>query len=60
MVVRVEAGKAILVEQLDALAALTRARANLAQALYEHQLALAKLSRAIGEIDTESQGDLRK
>lgn len=57
VVVRVEAGKAILVEQLDALAALTRARANLAQALYEHQLSIAKLSRAIGEVDTESQGD---
>lgn len=59
-VVRVEAGKGILVEQLDALAALTRARANLAQALYEHQLALAKLSRAIGEVDTEPKGDNRK
>lgn len=57
IVVRVEAGKAILVEQLDALAALTRARANLAQALYEHQLAIAKLSRAIGETSTETIGD---
>jgi outer membrane protein len=59
-VIRVESGKGILVEQLDALAALTRARANIAQALYEHQIAVARLSRAIGEVDTPTQGDNRK
>ena len=60
MAVRVEAGKAILVEQLDALAALTRARANLARALYEHQIAIAKLIRVIGETGPEPTGDNQK
>lgn len=46
---RVQAQKSILVEQLDALAALTQARANLAQALYEHLIAAARLQRAIGK-----------
>ena len=45
---RVQNQKAILVEQLDALTALIRARANLAQALYDHALATARLQRAIG------------
>lgn len=45
---RVQSQKSILVEQLDALAALVRARANLAQALYDHALAVARLQRAIG------------
>lgn len=46
---RVQSQKSILVEQLDALAALTRARANLAQALYDHALSVARLLRAIGK-----------
>jgi outer membrane protein TolC len=45
---RVQNGKGTLVEQLDGLSALVRARANLAQALYDHQVALAKLDRAEG------------
>lgn len=45
---RVGVGKALLVEQLDAIAAVTRARANLAQALYEHTVAIAALERASG------------
>ncbi len=45
---RVSAGKAILVEQLDALQALTEARGDLAQAIYEHNIARAKLVRASG------------
>lgn len=48
VVLRVQAQKAILVEQLDALAALTQARTNLAQALYDHSIAAARLQRAIG------------
>jgi outer membrane protein TolC len=47
--VRVEAGKGILVEQLDALASLTRARANVAKSIFEHFVAKAKLTRAMGE-----------
>lgn len=45
---RVSAGKAILVEQMDALQALTEARADLAQATYELNIAIAKLRRASG------------
>jgi outer membrane protein len=60
MVLRVESGKSILVEQLDALAALTRARANVAQALYDHQLAVARLSRAVGEVDMSPKEVNRK
>lgn len=48
VVLRVEAQKAIIVEQLDALAALIQARTNLAQALYDHSIAVARLQRAIG------------
>jgi len=48
VVLRVESQKSILVEQLDALAALTQARANLAQALFDHSIAAARLQRAIG------------
>ena len=51
--IRVEAGKGILVEQLDALAALTRGRANLARAAFEHELSIAKLFRAVGRTDVE-------
>jgi outer membrane protein len=47
---RVQNQKSILVEQLDALAALTQARANLAQALYDHATAVARLQRAIGSL----------
>lgn len=45
---RVQNQKSLLVEQLDALAALTQARGNLAQALYEHSFAVARLRRAVG------------
>lgn len=45
---RVQNQKSILVELLDALAALTQARGNIAQALYEHSLAIARLQRAVG------------
>jgi outer membrane protein TolC len=48
MVLRVENQRSILVEQLDALTALTQARANLAQALFDHSIAMARLQRAIG------------
>lgn len=47
--IRVESGKSILVEQLDALATLTQAKANLAQAAYDHQIAIARLHRATGQ-----------
>ena len=45
---RVQNQKALLVEQLDALASLTQARTNIAQALYDHSLAVARLNRAAG------------
>ncbi|MDO8589192.1 MAG: TolC family protein [Armatimonadota bacterium] len=45
---RYEAGKAINVEVLDALAALTRAETNYAQALYELNAAQDRLARAVG------------
>jgi outer membrane protein TolC len=54
--VRVEAGKAILVEQLDALSALTRARANVAEAVANHNLAKARLQRAVGIARTRPGG----
>ncbi|AIE83793.1 TolC family protein [Fimbriimonas ginsengisoli] len=41
-------GKAILVEPLDAMQALTQARRDLAQALYERQIAYVRLLRAAG------------
>jgi outer membrane protein len=47
---RVQAGKSILVEQLDALEALTRARADLAQALFDQTVAAARLRRAAGGV----------
>lgn len=47
---RVQNQKGILVEQLDALAALTQARGNVAQALYDHSLAVARLQRAVGRL----------
>jgi outer membrane protein len=45
---RVQNQKGILVEQLDALAALTQARGSAAQSLYDHSLAAARLQRAVG------------
>jgi outer membrane protein len=48
VVLRVQNQKSILVEQLDALAALVQARTNVAQALYDHSIAVARLQRAIG------------
>ncbi|MCC6730916.1 MAG: TolC family protein [Chthonomonadales bacterium] len=45
---RVRNQKAIQVELLDAIAALTQARTNVAQALYDHALAVARLQRAVG------------
>jgi len=45
---RVQNQKSILVEQLDAQAALVQSRTNLAQALYDHSIAVARLQRAIG------------
>jgi outer membrane protein len=45
---RVQNQKGILVEQLDALATLIQARGNVAQALYDHALAAARLRRAVG------------
>ena len=45
---RVQNQKGLLVEQLDALAALTQARGNVAQALYDHSLAVTRLQRAVG------------
>jgi outer membrane protein TolC len=46
---RYEAGKAINVEVLDALASLTRAQTNYAQMLYEQNIAFDRLQRAVGE-----------
>jgi outer membrane protein len=48
VMLRVQNQKAILVEQLDALAALTQTKTNLTQALYENAVAAARLQRAIG------------
>jgi outer membrane protein TolC len=48
VVLRVESQRSILLEQLDALAALTQARANLAEAVFDHSMAVARLQRAIG------------
>lgn len=47
-VLRVQNQKSILLEQLDALATLTQARGNIAQALYDHSIAAARLQRAVG------------
>ncbi|HEY0868567.1 MAG TPA: TolC family protein [Fimbriimonas sp.] len=48
MRIRVEAGKGIQVELLDALKALTQARSDHAQALYEHEHSIARLRQAAG------------
>jgi outer membrane protein len=45
---RVQNQKGLLVEQLDALAALTQVRGSLAQALYDYADARARLDRAVG------------
>jgi len=45
---RVQNQKAILVEQLDALASMTQTRTNLAVSLYEYEIAVAKLLRLSG------------
>jgi len=47
--VRYEAGRSVLVEYLDALAALVRAQVNYAQAIYELSVAQDKLLRAVGK-----------
>ncbi len=47
--VRYEAGRSVLVEYLDALAALVRAQVNYAQAIYEFSVAQDKLLRAVGK-----------
>lgn len=46
--IRVSVGKSILVEQLDALEALMRAKSDLAQAAFDEVFAVAKLERASG------------
>ena len=46
---RVQNQKGLLVEQLDALASVVQARGNVAQALYDHALAVARLQRAVGK-----------
>jgi outer membrane protein TolC len=45
---RVSAGKSIVIEQLDALEALVRAKSDLAQSTFDQVLAVAKLNRATG------------
>jgi outer membrane protein len=54
---RFAAGRGILVEQLDALEALTRARADLADALYEQQFAAVRLQRAVDGTVAPGKGD---
>jgi outer membrane protein TolC len=54
---RYESGRAILIEQLDALSSLTRARANLVRTLSDHQIAVARLGRAAGFRPEINQGD---
>jgi outer membrane protein len=45
---RVEAGKSLLVEQLDSLQMLTDARTDLAKSRFSYRLAMAKIRRAAG------------
>jgi len=47
---RVESNKGVLVEQLDALATLIQAKANLALALYQDEIANAELLKATGRL----------
>ncbi|GBC98800.1 Outer membrane efflux protein BepC [bacterium HR17] len=49
--VRYEAGRSVLVEYLDAVAALVRAQLNHAQAVYDLAVARDRLIRAVGETD---------
>lgn len=58
--IRVESGKSIQLEQLDALAVLTRARANLARSIFDHQLSIARLHRAVGDAGDTSKGGVQK
>lgn len=53
---RVSSGKAVLVEQLDALQALTQARADLASALFDRRIARVRISRATGAILSQGAG----
>src|SRR5206468_2790718 len=46
---RYQAGRGVLVEVLDALAARTRAQTNVVQALFDYNVAQDQLRRAIGE-----------
>lgn len=48
MHLRVVNGKSILLEELDALQTLTSDRADMAQALYDHEIAVVRLNRAAG------------
>lgn len=48
--IRYEVGRSVLVEYLDAVAALVRAQVNYAQALYDLAVAQAKLERATGKL----------
>jgi outer membrane protein TolC len=59
-VVRVESGVGIFVDQLDALAALTRARANSARAEFDLQLAVAKLYRTAGLVGPTATSEVPK
>lgn len=59
-VVRVESGVGIFVDQLDALAALTRARSNSARAAFDVQLAVAKLYRTAGLVGPSATSEVPK
>ncbi|MGQ9520739.1 MAG: TolC family protein [Candidatus Fervidibacter sp.] len=48
--IRYEVGRSVLVEYLDAIAALVRAQVNYAQALYDLAVAQTKLERATGKL----------
>jgi outer membrane protein len=53
--IRYEAGKSIIVEVLDALAARVRAESNVVQALYGYNVARDQLLRAVGVVNAEGQ-----
>lgn len=55
--VRAEAGKALLVEQLDASTALTRARREVARSTADHTIAKARLLRAVGTTHDDRRKD---